>query len=252
MGAQVADHVGLRLLRGRGLRRHRSSPRGATSRCIPAARDAAYAQFLIGSSYFDQIPDVSRDQEPHREGDRRARRGGRANIRTPNTPSAPSRRSRSRATSSPARRCRSAATIMKQTRLHRRHQPLQGRGDAVPDHPPRRGGAAAADRGLYGARHRQRGADRRRRARPQLPGQPLVQGRLCAGEERRPEPPRTRVPGSARPSRRSARLRSRLPRHRASNGSHAHEPQRAGAAPAIDVYDRYRCAGLYARTSDGR
>src|SRR6476661_10055369 len=28
----------------------------------PGTPDAAYAQFLIGSSYFDQIPDVSRDQ----------------------------------------------------------------------------------------------------------------------------------------------------------------------------------------------
>src|SRR6185295_9267221 len=29
----------------------------------PGSPDAAYAQFLIGSSYFDQIPDVSRDQQ---------------------------------------------------------------------------------------------------------------------------------------------------------------------------------------------
>jgi outer membrane protein assembly factor BamD len=29
----------------------------------PGSQDAAYAQFLIGSSYFDQIRDVSRDQE---------------------------------------------------------------------------------------------------------------------------------------------------------------------------------------------
>ncbi len=29
----------------------------------PGSSDAAYAQFLIGSSYFDQIPDISRDQE---------------------------------------------------------------------------------------------------------------------------------------------------------------------------------------------
>ena len=38
----------------------------------------------------------------------------------------------------------------------------------------------AADRGLCGARHHRRGADRGRRARPQFPGQPLVQGRLHA------------------------------------------------------------------------
>ena len=28
----------------------------------PGSPDAAYAQYLIGSSYFDQIPDISRDQ----------------------------------------------------------------------------------------------------------------------------------------------------------------------------------------------
>lgn len=28
----------------------------------PASNDAAYAQFIIGSAYFDQIPDVTRDQ----------------------------------------------------------------------------------------------------------------------------------------------------------------------------------------------
>jgi outer membrane protein assembly factor BamD len=29
----------------------------------PGSSDAAYAQFLIGSSYFDRIPDISRDQD---------------------------------------------------------------------------------------------------------------------------------------------------------------------------------------------
>src|SRR5262249_28602347 len=28
----------------------------------PGSSDAAYAQYLIGASYFDQIPDISRDQ----------------------------------------------------------------------------------------------------------------------------------------------------------------------------------------------
>ena len=46
---------------------------GAYDDCIQSARryvslhpgspDAAYAQFLIGSSHFDQIPEISRDQE---------------------------------------------------------------------------------------------------------------------------------------------------------------------------------------------
>ncbi|HEY1362822.1 MAG TPA: outer membrane protein assembly factor BamD [Xanthobacteraceae bacterium] len=30
----------------------------------PGSPDAAYAQFLIASSYFDQMPEISRDQEP--------------------------------------------------------------------------------------------------------------------------------------------------------------------------------------------
>src|SRR5215211_349763 len=29
----------------------------------PASADAAYAQYIIGSAYFDQIPDVTRDQQ---------------------------------------------------------------------------------------------------------------------------------------------------------------------------------------------
>ena len=33
----------------------------------PGSPDAAYAQFLIGSSYFKQIPDITRDQEPTRK-----------------------------------------------------------------------------------------------------------------------------------------------------------------------------------------
>ncbi len=42
----------------------------------PGSADAAYAQYLIGASYFDQIPDITRDQAPHRQGARCARRGG--------------------------------------------------------------------------------------------------------------------------------------------------------------------------------
>ena len=62
MGAQGADHVGLRLLPGRRLRRMRSPPRKRYVTLHPGSPDAAYAQYLIGSSYFDQIPDITRDQ----------------------------------------------------------------------------------------------------------------------------------------------------------------------------------------------
>ena len=39
-----------------------SQPRAAISACIPAVRKRLTRSILIGSSYFDQIPDVSRDQ----------------------------------------------------------------------------------------------------------------------------------------------------------------------------------------------
>ena len=49
-------------LRGEGIRGVRSSAARRYVTLHPGSPDAAYAQFLIGSAYFDQIPDVSRDQ----------------------------------------------------------------------------------------------------------------------------------------------------------------------------------------------
>ena len=68
---------------------------------------------------------------------------------------------------------------------YRRDQPLRS-GGQVSDHAPCRGGAGAADRGLYGHRHRRRGADRGRRARAQFSQSAMVQGRLQPSEGRRP------------------------------------------------------------------
>ena len=48
---------------GRQVRGLRSTPRQRYVTLHPGSPDAAYAQYLIGSSYFDQIPDVTRDQE---------------------------------------------------------------------------------------------------------------------------------------------------------------------------------------------
>ena len=42
----------------------------------PGSPDAAYAQFLIGSCYFDQIRDVTRDQDRTERAMRALRRGG--------------------------------------------------------------------------------------------------------------------------------------------------------------------------------
>ena len=75
----------------------------------PGSADAAYAQFLIASSYFDEIPDITRDQS-RTEKALAALEEVSANIRPPNTPIPPSRRSRWPATSSPARKCRPGAT----------------------------------------------------------------------------------------------------------------------------------------------
>ena len=88
------------------------------------------------------------------------------------------------------------------------------------------GGALSPDRGLSRSRHHRRGADRRRGARPQLPRQRVVQGRLQPAEERRPVAAgKSRSPGfpsSTTPSFRPDRLRPSRharpafdPRHRA-------------------------------------
>ena len=76
----------------------------------PGSPDAAYAQYLIGASYFDEIPDITRDQDRTNKA-LAALEEVSANIQPANTPLAPSRRSKSRATSSPARKCKSAAII---------------------------------------------------------------------------------------------------------------------------------------------
>ena len=75
----------------------------------PASPDAAYAQYLIGASYYDQILDVSRDQDRADQAIDASKKWC-ANIRPANTPSAPRRRSTWRATSSPAKKWISAAS----------------------------------------------------------------------------------------------------------------------------------------------
>ena len=88
--------------------------------------------------------------------------------------------------------------------LHRRHQPLPRGPGQVPDDAPHRGGAGAADRGLSGARHHQRGADRCGRARAQLPRQPLVQGRLRQLQADGLEPNEDEASWISRPTTRSS------------------------------------------------
>ena len=150
----------------------------------PGSPDAAYAQFLIGSSYYDQILDVTRDQERadkaitafeevvHKYPDSEYALAAKKKIEMARDQLA-------------GKEMEIGRFYLEQARLPRRHQSLQGGGDAVSDHARSRGSAGAADRSLCGARHRRRGADRGRRARPQFPGQPLVQGRLQLCEGRR-------------------------------------------------------------------
>ena len=62
LGAQIAADVGLFLLQFRATM---TSCIGAATRYVtlhPGSSDAAYAQYLIAASHYDQIPDISRDQ----------------------------------------------------------------------------------------------------------------------------------------------------------------------------------------------
>ena len=106
---------------------------GASTRYVtlhPGSPDAAYAQYLIAASHYDQIPDVSRDQG-----------------RTEKAIAALEEVIRKYPTSE-------YANSAKAKLEGARDQPLQDRGNPVSDHPACRRGAGAADRGLYGDRHR--------------------------------------------------------------------------------------------------
>ena len=128
-GAQIADHVGLRLLPGRRVRGsdHRRRKRYVTLH--PGSADAAYAQYLIASSYYDHIPDINRDQEAHRTGAAGARRGG-AQISDQRICDRRQTEARSRAR--PARRQGNGdrALLPRAQGFPRRDQPFQDRRDA--------------------------------------------------------------------------------------------------------------------------
>ena len=109
---------------------------GAATRYVtlhPGSSDAAYAQYLIAASHYDQIADVTRDQG-----------------RTEKAIAALEEVVRKYPTSEYAVSAKAK---------------LEDRGHPVPDHAPCRGGAGSPDRSLYGDRYRQRGANRCRRAR---------------------------------------------------------------------------------------
>ena len=140
----------------------------------PGSPDAAYAQFLIGSAYFEQIPDVTRDQGRTEKAIAALEEvvaqisGFRIRRRTP------SARSRSRATSSPARKWSIGRYYLNKKdftgAINRfkivvtQYQTTRHVEEAL-----MRLTEAYMALGIV-----QRGADRGRGARPQLPGQPLV------------------------------------------------------------------------------
>ena len=154
-----------------------SAPRPATSRCIPGSPDAAYAQYLIAASHYDQIPDISRDQGRTEKAIAALEEVVRKYPTSEYATSAKAKLEGARDQLA-GKEMEVGRYYMEKRDYTARHQPLQDRGDPVSDHAACRGSAGAADRGLYGDRHRRRGADRRRRAWPQFSRQPLVQGRL--------------------------------------------------------------------------
>ena len=153
----------------------------------PGSPDAAYAQYLIGSSYFDQIPDVTRDQARTEKAIAALDEVVAQISRTPNTPSSAKQKIEiardqlagkemddrpllpGAARISPARSTASRSWSRKYQTTRHVEEALMRLTEAY------------MALGIVAG-----GADRGRRARPQFPGQPLVQGRLYAGEDRRP------------------------------------------------------------------
>ena len=150
----------------------------------PGSPDAAYAQFLIASAYFDQIPDITRDQQ---RTEKAMQALDEVVRKYPNTEYAASAKKKIEVARDQlaGKEMETGALLSEAARLHRGDQPLQGGDHAVPDDAARRGGADAPDRAVHDTRHRQRGADRGGRARAQFPRQPVVQRGLSAGEGRR-------------------------------------------------------------------
>ena len=90
----------------------------------PGSPDAAYAQYLIGASYYDEIPDVTRDQERTEK----AMAALDEVIRKyPTSEYAISAKQKARSRARPARRQGNGdrPLLSEQEGLHRRHQPLQ-------------------------------------------------------------------------------------------------------------------------------
>ena len=140
-------------------------------------------QYLIGSSYYDQIPDVSRDQA---RADKAIDALEEVVRKYPDSEYAVSAKKKIEMA-----RDQLAGKEMDVGRFYLNKRDFIGAINrfkvVVTQYQTTRHveeALEAPDRSLCGARYHRRGADRGGRARPQFPGQPLVQGRLYAGEVR--------------------------------------------------------------------
>ena len=150
----------------------------------PASPDAAYAQYLIASSYYDQILDVSRDQE---RADKAITSLEEVVHKYPDSEYALAAKKKIEMA-----RDQLAGKEMEIGRFYLKRRDFLGAINrfkvVVTQYQTTREVEEALERlteayvalGIIG-----RGADRGGRARPQFPGQPLVQGRLYSGERLR-------------------------------------------------------------------
>ena len=134
---------------------------GAATRYVtlhPGSGDAAYAQYLIAASHYDQIPDISRDQGRTEKAIAALEEVIRKYPTSEYATSAKAKLEGARDQLA-GKEMDVGRYYMEKKRLHGRHQPLQDGRYPLPDHAACRGSAGATHRGLYGDRHRRRGAD---------------------------------------------------------------------------------------------
>ena len=147
----------------------RSSPPTATSRSIPSSDRCAYVLYLKGTAYFAQIKDITRDQQISQNAI------DTYTLLIANYPESDyAKDARDKMVVAYDQLAGKEMSVGRYYRGQRPvcggDQPLPHGGREVPDLDAYRGSAVPADRGQSGARP-QRGADRRRGARAQLPEQ---------------------------------------------------------------------------------
>ena len=134
---------------------------GAATRYVtlhPGSADAAYAQYLIAASHYDQIPDISRDQGRTEKAIAALEEVIRKYPTSEYATSAKAKLEGARDQLA-GKELDVGRYYLDKRDFTAGHQPLQDRGHPLSDHAPCRGSAVPAHRGLYGDRHRRRGAD---------------------------------------------------------------------------------------------